>query len=345
MDVYKFINSKDIREYLKKINYEFTPVEMAWLIWQCENMTLNEKHNAWNEIIETTPDMPIKNRTTDLPSLHQFLKNYMQLQRDIIDRFYNPDKKSVYRYSIYGTYNNSDEADKSENIYFDFQSCFESTLDALEELESPKISIEMRTENIKNRYNEAIEILFTAESNVIEDNKVISIINYGNLSDEEYDILFVFDNMWFAFPTPFKKGDIVIVPECRYECYNPYGCYSVDPFVLVETAYDKFKKDGKQLYDYTDMYAYGYFQKSKSLIYDKSVSVYMNMKHYTGELKDDKRLLKGVSELLKEEIDLKQFTYLCQQVLVEEYVDNHKKAFWFIDNVLTDKGKPNDENE
>ena len=33
MDVYKFINSKDIREYLKKINYEFTPVEAAWLIW------------------------------------------------------------------------------------------------------------------------------------------------------------------------------------------------------------------------------------------------------------------------------------------------------------------------
>ena len=32
MNIYKFINSDDIMEHLKKINYEFSPMEMAWLI-------------------------------------------------------------------------------------------------------------------------------------------------------------------------------------------------------------------------------------------------------------------------------------------------------------------------
>ena len=58
MDIYKFINSKDVRNYLKEINYEFTPVETAWLIWQ-STKPLEERHKAWQEMIYTMPDVPI----------------------------------------------------------------------------------------------------------------------------------------------------------------------------------------------------------------------------------------------------------------------------------------------
>ena len=44
MDITRFINSRDIREHLKKIGYQFTSLEAAWLIWQCKNITLAEKH-------------------------------------------------------------------------------------------------------------------------------------------------------------------------------------------------------------------------------------------------------------------------------------------------------------
>ena len=37
MDITRFINSRDIREHLKKIGYQFTSLEAAWLIWQCKN--------------------------------------------------------------------------------------------------------------------------------------------------------------------------------------------------------------------------------------------------------------------------------------------------------------------
>lgn len=40
MDVLKFINSKDIREHLKSINYEFNLLEVAWLIYQSRNVSI-----------------------------------------------------------------------------------------------------------------------------------------------------------------------------------------------------------------------------------------------------------------------------------------------------------------
>ncbi len=120
MDVYNFINSKDVRNYLRETNYAFTPVEAAWVVWQCYNATFEETHKAWQEIIGIMPDMPIKNRNTDFPSLHQFLKDYMHLERKIIDRFYNPLENAVYRYLIYGIYENEEYVEKYDNIYFDF---------------------------------------------------------------------------------------------------------------------------------------------------------------------------------------------------------------------------------
>lgn len=82
MDIYNFINSKDIRNYLRKINYEFTPVEAAWLVWQYFDATRQEKFEAWQEIIDTMPDCPVevcKGFDVDgYESLHEVLKEYMK---------------------------------------------------------------------------------------------------------------------------------------------------------------------------------------------------------------------------------------------------------------------------
>ena len=34
MDILRFINSRDIREHLKTIHYQFNSLEAAWLIYQ-----------------------------------------------------------------------------------------------------------------------------------------------------------------------------------------------------------------------------------------------------------------------------------------------------------------------
>ena len=52
MDILRFINSKDIRKHLKDTGYEFNSLEAAWLIYQCRNATIREKHKAWNELMD-----------------------------------------------------------------------------------------------------------------------------------------------------------------------------------------------------------------------------------------------------------------------------------------------------
>ena len=46
--ILQFVNSKDIREYLRTIDYQFNALEAAWLIWQSRNTTVEERHQDGN---------------------------------------------------------------------------------------------------------------------------------------------------------------------------------------------------------------------------------------------------------------------------------------------------------
>ena len=59
MEVIEFVNSKDIRDYWKEIDYEPSALESCWLIWQGKNQTLNKKHLAWKNLIDSSTDCSI----------------------------------------------------------------------------------------------------------------------------------------------------------------------------------------------------------------------------------------------------------------------------------------------
>ena len=59
MDILKFVNSKDIYEYLQSINYKCDSLQVAWLIHQSANKTIEEKYVAYRWIIENMPDRPM----------------------------------------------------------------------------------------------------------------------------------------------------------------------------------------------------------------------------------------------------------------------------------------------
>lgn len=59
MDFYRFVNSKDIREHLRSIGYEFTSLEAAWLVHRCRDATMFEKIDAWGYIIKNMPDCEV----------------------------------------------------------------------------------------------------------------------------------------------------------------------------------------------------------------------------------------------------------------------------------------------
>lgn len=56
MDIYKYINSRDVREHLKSIEYEFNSIEAAWIIYHCASIKPRTKLRLWKEILATMED-------------------------------------------------------------------------------------------------------------------------------------------------------------------------------------------------------------------------------------------------------------------------------------------------
>lgn len=111
MDILRFVNSKDIREHLRNIGYEFNSLEAAWLIYQCHDATIDEKHKAWNELIEKMPDCTVTERLNTVPqdSLHAFLRQYMELEDAelIIDRAWGWEPTTIADIKAYKPSSNS----------------------------------------------------------------------------------------------------------------------------------------------------------------------------------------------------------------------------------------------
>lgn len=97
--VLSFIKSKDIRNHLLNIGYNFSTLEKAFVIFHADHKTLNEKHEAYKLLIETEKDTEIPKRwnTNYYPSLFELLNKYIQIEDDIIEEFYY-EEKAVYRF-------------------------------------------------------------------------------------------------------------------------------------------------------------------------------------------------------------------------------------------------------
>ena len=53
MDIFKYLNSNDVRKYLKSIDYKFSAPDAAWIVERSVGLPLDEKISAWNEIMDT----------------------------------------------------------------------------------------------------------------------------------------------------------------------------------------------------------------------------------------------------------------------------------------------------
>ena len=79
MDILEFINSKTIRDYLYEIDYQCDSMQAAWLVYQSRYKTFEDKHEAWQWIIDNMPDceMPERRYSVSRPSLHEYLTELM----------------------------------------------------------------------------------------------------------------------------------------------------------------------------------------------------------------------------------------------------------------------------
>ena len=102
MDFLKFINSNAVRNHLQELEYQPTAMEAAWIVYQCETLSLKEKYTAWREIIDTMPDCPSSRHTAGLKqeyedSTHAFLRAYIAQQKRLTSVFLQTDDPVIYK--------------------------------------------------------------------------------------------------------------------------------------------------------------------------------------------------------------------------------------------------------
>ena len=337
MNIYRFINSRDIRKHLEDIGYEFNALEASWLVYQCIDATLEEKHDAWRWIIKEMPDMEVIKRPNCVyrGSLHDTLRMYMTMEEKMLDQYLNP-TDAVYACEHFMDH----EPYGGEKIYFNIDECLREIYDFWSNYDPDDLSYDAAT--IVTRHFRDRKCLIKVEYNT--DCTVVSVDGYPSspeLMDEEYENIkyYFFDGLWFDFPTPFEKGDIV------YNCKMNRGPDSYDLcrglFVLDNLITWYLRDEGANRFDSfregtsgdtTDMTAYGYFMFEDGHVYHECMDNYMDLEVYRGPFVGIQRVYKALSSYIREDIDLELFLYAHRMFMLDKQKED------FTANCFTEEG-------
>lgn len=303
MTINEYVNSKEIRHYWDEIGYKPSPLASAWLIWQGKNQMVKEKHNDWYGIVNDTLDCAIPEGAFNLPqpSLHQFLKRYVELEEELIASFYKVETNAVYSYRMYFDDDGDREWYNEPAIFNTFEEAYEHAKDGGEPphpnfIEFVKTYIGSEGKQIFVRFNLEKEIVRVDESDYLTDSK-------------DYEIFQeVFRNMSFAFPIPFKKGDIVSTTRGLYTrpSYSG-GTYVFENVVTEENC----------------TFVTGYGVDGNGVAYYHRDHDYMDLVCNVTPLINEDKMLLPISKYLSGEIDLALLLGACKHI----FCSNEGKKF------------------
>lgn len=339
MNILSFLNSRAIAEHWEKIGYAPTPEEAAFLIHKSRNKTLREKQEAYREIIATMPDVSLPERLhyPAVPSLHAFLRDYMNEEKRLLERFMDPNG-GVYQFEAYSAsiYGGVDQS----MAYPSFSGCLKKLRDCgrYESLVCADVT-KQKFDSENPLTKDCITVRLNAQLEITSVDTYDSEERFSKLND-------FFDCRWFAFPTPFCRGDIVYSENVSH---THVGC---DVFVLQElscwgsaelkangipdeesfarglTYYqwrnrrlEDFRKDGDAL----DMIAAATFRNPDGTLYGEVMHDYLDLDFYREELKGADRILIPVSNFFKGKINETELITATHILLTEMYLDQIKQ--------------------
>ena len=278
-DIFYFFNSKDVASHLKSINYTFSSLECAYIVWQCKHASLKEKHVAYQEIISKMPDSPIRSYKWTKPqeSLHKYLEAYMNAENLLIDKFFESETNAVYTYDTYEK-GDFDWSGRSRNFYSSFSTC-ESAFREFADEDTCLVSVSKKWLD-----NEIGEIF----AHFTPNGTLIKIAQECVLSKEDDILDDVFWGLTFDIPVPFKRGDLLQLQTGPFPC-NHYAKY----FVLEACKRSPFHKKAG-----VDMLAYCYCTDENGKLIQNHVSSYLNCEYLTDELPEEDIILKALSDLM-----------------------------------------------
>jgi hypothetical protein len=320
MDIYNFFNSQDIADHCRSLGHQFNTMEAAFLVNNAYNLTIKERHEAYREIIATMPDMPEWSRHPTrqrYASLHQALKDYMEIEKKILAVYYRGTDRAAYRFGYYS----ADDRDIMEYHDDYTERLFDSTERLMEVIKAENEDRHYKYVIIKKWFNTGHFIRVT----ITPGGEPLECASRGILSENDEDLHEeLFDNMWVKIPTPFKRGDLVIGS-------TPWNIGATElgnePFVLENICYWNKGVKGREYEgcDSSDMTAFGYWINDDGLPYSECMHAYHNLKYYRGEFAGDSRILTAISNDMKGEINNYALFLTAYETIRNEgrLADNH----------------------
>lgn len=338
-DILRFLNSKDVESYWRKTGFDkkCTPQQAAFVIWNSRKVTLEDKFKAWEQLIGESDDCPVAspaqcarmNIAEELSgSLHAFLRAYIALNKKIIEEFYRNGDNAVYSFKVY--YRGDADWHEDGQIYAAAEDCFAAVnydKDLVPLIEAVKIR------------KQWVGVRKQTELSVLPDKTILG-VDADGLPEEQLDLFQAFEWMWFNFPTPFKRGDIVVSD------FTPFGwrIYADEPFVLSSLCTwgsEEYKLNGipdkcneykyaderiarlAESGDISDMTAHGYFQTDDGGIYYECMHNYLDLEYYREKPQGNRRILVALSNFLKggieEELLLNTYLTIMTEEMCKQY--------------------------
>lgn len=327
MDIYSYVNSRDIGDYLKSVNYEFNSKEAAWLIWQCFSISLEEKHEAWVQLIKEMPDFDLGERFSYLPenSLYELIRRTINLDKKCLEVFEKKEAGAVYRYRFY-CFGDHSWCEDYESIYSSLEECWN-------EIEKDT-DLNIEVIDIKKQY---ISTNRTIEVRYLPSRTVMDVCSYNYEEDENnVKIEDSFCEMFFDFPVPFEKGDILVPvhkpgPSHRWSECGPVVMSSITP---LEKELNE-RVQNATCGDSTDMLVWGFFQDPDGRIYHEGEFNYMDYEFYKGPFKGPRRLLIALSNFVKGNIRVELLLTAYRKVIMDEVCDDVMLHSWYSKEELS----------
>lgn len=357
MDILQFINSRDIRAYLRKTGYVFGAMEAAYVVYQSQTATLEEKLAAWQEIADSEKEpivlKPRKYKANDEPyptDLQSFLKTYIQTVRQIVDAFCT-ESSAIYTFRYKGKDTALHKTDWISDCksYADFASCQKAAK------KTTKL-VKYTFHTIYKEESEEKHALLRDMAFLYQNEKQQFLLPPRSLKSF-FSVLHteVFQDMWLDIPTPFRCGDIVreIDPFCDTSAHVLYYLTLWDRNTLLEKGFpanssllqyaDKnanfFQRVGGEL----AMCAHGcQFDENGNLEMDsgsRGFSNYLNLEYVNEKLSESERLLYVLSGFFRGKLDIDDFLNFTDFIRLEKrYQDAEEIVLSYHDQFLNKVG-------
>lgn len=359
LDIYRFMNSKDVAGYLRETDYELNAMEAAYLVEICDNATLDEKVEAWRWIIETMPDCAMAHchDIEKCDSVHAFLLDYIDLQWRMLGMF-EQGKGSVYflRKARYGKWPEW-LAGKGDDLWVDdYPRPFSTLAKCIDFLKSERVDYDEFDRYVisKETVDAISEIDGFRQNEIVLDAafRPMSVL-VSCLDERDKDMSWHLRDSFLKIPVPFRYGDIVIdrtslIPHPfvfdHLKFWNSTELASSGKQPLSPADAEKLDKrvaraDEKGSWDVSHMAACGYelgehytggpLSDPCDLCFDVfgACGNYLNLEWYTEPLEGNLRTLRITSEFMKGEIDVSCAINFARAVSLDHHATELKNAY------------------